>query len=263
MLIGILYFFIILLVISISAMAGISGGVVLRPIFDLIGYHDVREIAFYMAVAIITMTIASTLKQLKLGTKIKFNKALTLAIGAVTGGWLGQEVLHLLNDSVNSEAIQMFQNVVSILILLVIIATMRPGIKTYQLKGRFLDVLTGFGLGSLASVLSIGGGPINVAAFTILFGISLKEATVYSITTIFFTQLARMITMAKAPDGLAIFDMSLLWFIIPAAIFGGYVGGKLNVQASEAQVAKIFKAVVISTILINVWNAITFGLSLI
>lgn len=263
MLIGILYFFIIMLVISISAIAGISGGVVLRPIFDLIGYHDVREIAFYMAIAVITMSITSTIKQLRLGTKIKFDKALTLALGAIIGGWVGQEALQWMDNSLGADVLQMFQNIISLLLLSFILLTTRLNIKTYQLKGTFWYVLAGFGLGGVASVLSIGGGPINVVAFTILFGITLKEATVYSITTILFTQLARLLTMARAPEGLVIFDMNLLWFIIPAAITGGYVGGKLNVKLSDDQVIKVFKFVVIGTILINVWNTIKFGLALI
>ena len=263
MLIGILYFFIILLVISTSAIAGISGGVVLRPIFDLLGYHDVREIAFYMAISVITMAISSTIKQLKLGTKIKIDKALTLALGAIIGGVLGQETLQWMDNYLNSNVIQMFQNIMSILLLLVVLFATRQTIRTYELKGVAWYVLAGFGLGGVASVLSIGGGPINVIAFTIIFGITLKEATVYSITTILFTQLARLITMARAPEGLTIFDMELLWFIIPAAIIGGYIGGKLNVKFSDAQVIKVFKFVVIGTILINVWNAIKFGLGLI
>lgn len=262
MLIGILYFLIIVIVISTSAIAGISGGVVLRPIFDFIGYHDVLEIGFYMATAVLTMTISSTIKQIKMGTKLEADKTLTLALGALTGGVIGQETLQFLEAHINANAIQMFQNVVSILLLVFVLIATRPGIKTYELKGMYWYIFAGFVLGSVASVLSIGGGPINVVAFTLFFGITLKEATVYSITTILFTQVARLFTMALEP-GLAIFDMSLLWFIIPAAIIGGYVGGRLNVKFSNEQVMKVFKFVVTATILINVWNAVEFGLGLI
>ena len=265
MLIGILYFFIIVIVISVSAIAGISGGVVLRPVFDLIGYHTPIEIGFYMGVAVITMTIASTLKQIKMGTRIKPDKALTLAAGAVAGGWVGQEALELMvrHRYIGNNAIQMFQNIMSILALVFVLVVTRPGVKKCALKGVHWYILAGFGLGAFASVLAIGGGPINVAAFTLIFGITLKEATVYSITTILFTQLSRLVRMGLATGGFERFDLGLLWFIIPAAVIGGYVGGKLNVKCSDEQVIKVFKFVVTATILINIWNTIEFGLSLI
>ena len=262
-LIGVIYFLIILIVISTSAIAGISGGVVLRPVFDLIGYHDVLSIGFYMGVAVITMTIASTVKQVRMGTKIKVDKALTLAVGAVTGGWVGQTILEWLAIYVNNDAIQMTQNILSIIVLIFVLLATRPGLKNFSLNGPYWYVLAGFGLGAFASILAIGGGPINVAAFTIIFGITLKEATVYSITTILFTQLSRVVTMGLAPGGFERFDLSLLFFIIPAAIIGGYVGGKLNVKFSDEQVMKVFKFVVTTTILINVINTVTFGWGLI
>jgi len=262
MLIGILYFFIIVIVISTSAIAGISGGVVLRPVFDLIGYHSVIEIRFYMGIAVITMTIASTLKQIKMGTKIKPDKALTLAAGALVGGWLGQVALEWMANHIDGNAIQMFQNILSIVALVFVLIATRPGMKKYELKKVHWYLLAGFGLGAFASILAIGGGPINVTAFTIAFGITLKEATVYSITTILFTQLAGLTTMALEPGGFGRFDTRLLWFIIPAAIIGGYVGGKLNVKFSNEQVMKVFKFVVTGTLLINIWNTINFGLGL-
>ena len=263
MLIGILYFFIIVLVISTSSIAGISGGVVLRPVFDLIDYHDVLEIGFYMGVAVLTMTISSTLKQIKMGTKIKVDKTLTLAVGAITGGWIGQTALEWLATYISTDAIQMTQNILSLIVLVVVLLVTRPGMKKFNLNGPHWYVLAGFGLGGFASLLAIGGGPINVAAFTIIFGITLKEATVYSITTILFTQLSRLTTMGLAYGGFGRFDLSLLFFIIPAAIIGGYVGGKLNVKFTDKQVMKVFKFVVTATILINVINTITFGLGLV
>jgi len=264
MLIGILYFFIIVIVISTSAIAGISGGVVLRPVFDLVGYHDFIEIGFYMGIAVLTMTISSTLKQLKMGTRIKPDKALTLAIGAIIGGFLGQEILEWLSRSnIDGNAIQMTQNIVSILALVFVLLATRPEVKKYELKGVQWYVLAGFGLGIFASIMAIGGGPINVAAFTLIFGITMKEATVYSITTILFTQLSRLVTMGMAYGGFSRFDLTLLWYIIPAAIIGGYVGGKLNIKFTNEQIMKVFKFVVTATILINIWNTIEFGLEMV
>jgi len=262
MLVGILYFIIILLVISTSAIAGISGGVVLRPVFDLLGFHSPIEIAFYMRIAVLTMTISSTLKQIKMGTKIKPDKALTLALGAVVGGWIGQQILEQMVVYLDGDIIQVFQNIMSLVALAFVLIATRDGVKKYQLKGAHWYIIAGFALGTFASILAIGGGPINVATFTILFGITLKEATTYSITTILFTQISGLVRMSTEYGGFARFEMGLLWFIIPAAIIGGYVGGKLNIKFSNEQVMKVFKFVVVSTIIINLWNTISSAMSL-
>ena len=261
MLIGILYFFIILIVISVSAIAGISGGVVLRPLFDFVGYHDVTEIAFYMGTAVITMAISSTIKQIAMGTKINYGKVFALALGSFLGGFLGQVILSAMSYALDDHVIQIIQGVLSILSLVFVMLFTREHIKTYELRGTLWYALTGLGLGTFATILAIGGGPINVIVFVLLFGITFKESAVYSITTIFFAQAARLGTM-MLDYGPARFDLSLLLFIIPAAILGGIIGGRLNIKFPEKKVKKIFKFIVIGTILINVWNVIDFTLSL-
>ena len=275
MFIGILYFFIIVIVISTGATAGISGGVILRPIFDAIGYHDALSIAFYMGVAVLTMAAASTVKQITMGTKIDFQKVFTLAIGAFAGGIIGQLIMDGILNHIGEDELQIIQGLLSIGSLIFVLAFTRENVKKYEFKGIFSYVLIGIGLGAFATLLAIGGGPINVIVFVILFGNTLKEATIYSITTIFFAQPARIGAMATSYHrlyideyqyeliyGLARFDLSILFYIIPAAIIGGVVGGKLNVLLSNEQVMKVFKYVVIGTILLNIYNVITMTLPL-
>jgi len=259
--IGILYFFVILVIISTGAVAGISGGVILRPVFDLIGYHDAISISFYMAVAVLTMSISSTMKQVSMGTKIDFGKALTLALGSITGGFVGQSIFNVMNAHISQNALQILQGILSIVLLVFVLMFTKEGIKTYQFKSKALYLLVGFFLGTIASILAIGGGPINVIAFMILFGITIKEATVYSITTIFFTQMSRLIMLAANP-GFATFDLSILIFVVPAAVIGGIVGGRLNVKMPAEAVLKVFKVVLIATILLNIFNVVNFWINL-
>jgi len=261
MLIGIFYFLIILIVISTAAIAGISGGVVLRPIFDFIGYHDLTEIAFYMGIAVLTMAVSSTIKQIIMGTKINFNKVFTLAIGSLLGGFLGQVILSAMSYSFEAYMVQILQSVLSVLSLIFVMIFTRENVKTYELHGTLWYALTGLGLGAFATILAIGGGPINVIVFVLLFGITFKESAVYSITTIFFAQAARLGTMI-VDYGIDRFDLSLLVFIVPAAILGGVIGGRLNVKFPEEKIKKVFKFIVVATILINIRNTIYFALSL-
>ena len=261
MLIGIIYFFVILIVISTGAVAGISGGVVLRPIFDAIDYHDPLSIAFYMGVAVLTMSISSTIKQISMGTKINFQKVFALAVGAFVGGIIGQLIMDGILYHVGEIPLQVIQGILSIISLIFVFIFTRENGKKHHFEGMIWYVLTGLGLGTFATVLAIGGGPINVIVFVILFGITLKEATVYSITTIFFAQVARLGAIGLE-HGFSGFSLSMLAFIIPAAVIGGIVGGRMNVLLSETSVMKVFKYVVTGTILLNTYNVAMMTLPL-
>ncbi len=251
--IGIIYSGIILVTISVTSIAGISGGVVLRPIFDAIGYHDPLSIAFYMGVAVITMTIASTIKVVSMGTRVKVDKVLSLAAGSFLGGVIGQLIMDGIILGVGDDALQIIQNALSILSLVFVLVCTRPDVRKLGLSGIRWYVLAGLGLGTFSTILAIGGGPINVVAFVILFGISFKESVVYSITTIFFAQAARVGSIG-VEHGFGGFDLTLMYFIIPSAIVAGIIGGRLNVKLNEAAVLRVFKFVVVGTIALNVYN---------
>ena len=125
--------------------------------------------------------------------------------------------------------------------------------KTYGFRSLYRYFLVGLFLGGLATLLGIGGGPINVTLLMVLFSIPIKEATVYSIITIFFSQCSRLITIGLS-TGYGGFDLSLLYWVISAAVIGGGLGGKLSGIFSDTLVMKIFKVVVISVIILNLWN---------
>ncbi|PQE77673.1 sulfite exporter TauE/SafE family protein, partial [Enterococcus faecalis] len=46
----------------------------------------------------------------------------------------------------------------------------------------------------------------------------------------------------------------MLWAIIPAALFGGYVGGLFSKKLSQQRVAQIYSLVVFLVILLNMYN---------
>jgi len=254
--IGLLYFIVIIFANTIGAISGMGGGIIIRPVFEVIGYHQVVAISFYSSIAVFTMSITATYRQLINGVKVRAKIAVAISLSAIVGGFLGNSVFESLFLFFNSEsAVNLVQIILTILSLIFVLFATKEQMVTYRLSHWFWYLGVGLFLGFLASLLGIGGGPINVALLMLLFSIPIKEATTYSIITIFFSQLARLVSV-HVTTGFDRFDLSLLLWIIPAAMLGGFLGGSLSKFASERLVLKIFKWTVGSIILLNIGNGI-------
>lgn len=231
-----------------------GGGVIIKPLLDLIGADSVVAISFYSTVAVFTMSIVSTVRQIKNGVAIDFSSILMLSCGAVFGGVVGNNVFEfLLRLFADESYVQMIQIILTILTLLFALLYSKYDWKNYVLKGSRWLILCGMILGFLASLLGIGGGPINVSLLMLMFSMSIKEATVYSICTIFFSQLSKLITIAVT-TGFERYNLTILLYIIPAAICGGLIGATLSKVLSTEKVIMVFRLVIIFVLLINVYN---------
>ncbi len=254
--IGIIYFIVILLANSVGAVSGMGGGVIIKPLFDFIGYHSVAAISFYSTVAVLTMSVVSTLKQLKNGIKIDFKKAILISVGAMVGGYLGNLVFELLLSSFSSEKfVTLVQIIITVLTLIFAYVYNQHEFMKLKLTSVFSFIGCGLILGFLASLLGIGGGPINVSLLMLMFSMPIKDATVYSIVIIFFSQLTKVVTIAST-TGFARFDLNVLWFVIPAAIIGGFLGAVLSKVLSSEKVSLVFRWIILFVVLINVYNGI-------
>ena len=257
MLMGILYFVIILLACILGAIVGLGGGVFIRPIFDAIGYHNVLNISFFSSSAILTMAIVSTIKKLQDGTRIDVKIAVLISSGAVVGGMLGNLLLERLVSLFAVEAsVQYIQIVVTVLVLGVSIFLTIKGNLRYDVKNKVpFCLIAGVILGSVAAFLGIGGGPINVPVMMIFFGLPIKTATAYSIVIIFFSHFSRLVTMGVTV-GYNYFDLPILMFVIPAAAIGGLLGAKYSKLLPDTTVKKMFIVALSAVIVLNVVNGL-------
>ncbi|MGG5313451.1 hypothetical protein IGL76_002171 [Enterococcus sp. DIV2381] len=254
MIVGIIYFFVIVTANTIGAVSGMGGGVLIKPIFDFIGAHTVAAISFYSSVAVFTMSIVSTSRQLMSGRKINWKIVVLVSTGAVLGGILGNSTFeYFLRIFANDDAVQMIQIILTIIMLLFAFFYTTYDWKNFQLRYSFWYLFCGLILGFFASLLGIGGGPINVSLLMLMFSVSIKEATMYSICTIFFSQLSNLVTMGVS-SGFGNFDLTILIYIVPAAIIGGMLGAKLSNVLSEKKVTTVFQLVIICVLLINCYN---------
>ena len=254
--ISIIYAIIIFFSCVLGAIVGLGGGVFIRPAFDALGYHNVLNIGFFASSAILVMSIVSTVKKIKDGTKINAKIALMVSLGAVAGGVIGNIILEQLVATMPSEASVQYTQIIATLIVLAIaiFLTTKDHLR-YELNHQWL--LVGFGviLGMIASFLGIGGGAINVPIFMIFFGLGIKDATAYSIVVVFFSHLARLLTLGVTV-GYMYFDLSTLPFVIVAAGLGGFFGAKLSGIFSAKVVKRLFQGALGLVMVMNIINGL-------
>jgi len=257
MLMGVIYFIVILLACILGAIVGLGGGVFIRPIFDAIGYHNVLNISFFSSSAILTMAIVSTIKKLQDGTKIEIKTAALISAGAVVGGMLGNLLLeHLVSAFAVETHVQYVQIVATVIVLSLSLFFSAKDNLHYEVQSKTaFCLIAGVCLGSIAAFLGIGGGPINVPVMMIFFGLPIKTATAYSIVIIFFSHLSRLITMGLT-IGYSYFDLPILMFVIPAAAIGGLIGAKFSKILPDATIKIMFMVAISAVIVLNIVNGL-------
>lgn len=254
MLNGILYFIVIVLANTVGAISGMGGGVIIKPVMDFIGADSVAAVSFFSTVAVFTMSLVSTSRQLKNGRKFNWSLVTWISVGAVLGGILGNMFFEfLLSIFAADTSVQLLQIILTAVTLIFAFLHTKYNWKNFRLNHVLWYSVCGLLLGFLSSLLGIGGGPINVSLLILLFSMPIKEATVYSIATIFFSQLSKIITIAFT-TGFIRYDLTMLYFVIPAAIVGGLVGSKVSNLLSPAMVTRIFQGVIILVLFINLYN---------
>ncbi len=252
--IGITYFLIIIFANTLGAISGMGGGILIKPLFDFVGHDSVAAISFYSAIAVFTMAVVSTFKQIKDGTQLNWNFANWIAGGAAVGGMFGNSLLNfLLQLFPNERHVTMIQIVLTILSIFFSLGVTTRKKANFRLAGNYWYCFSGLILGICASFLGIGGGPINVALLILLFNIPLKEATVYSICIILFSQGFKLINITITGDFSSINFYQLI-FIIPAAILGGYIGALFSKFMLTKYVAILFQIMLLIVVIINVYN---------
>lgn len=254
MLVGIIYFIVIIIANTVGAISGMGGGVIIKPVMDLFGFHSVAAISFYSTVAVFTMSISSTLRQLESGQKVHWRIVVWVSLGSILGGIFGNLAFEaLLLYFANEQSVQLLQIVLTIFTLAFAFLYTRCHWRSFTCHSFLSYFLCGLLLGFLSSLLGIGGGPINVALLMLLFSMPIKSATFYSICTIFFSQLAKLITIATGL-GFERYDLSVLLYIIPAAIVGGILGAYARQLLSPEKVTYVFQSVILVVICINLYN---------
>ena len=252
--ITLLYTLIILIATTAGALGGLGGGVIIKPLFDALGVHDASTVGVYSTLAVFTMCIVSIGKQLKNGFSFDLKMVISISLGSLCGGLAGEKIFSVIADNFSNSTVKIIQATLLAICLVAILGYTinKNKIKHYHLKNIIAIFAVGLFLGSISIFLGIGGGPLNVVLLMILFSFTIKEATIYSIATIFFSQISKIATLL-----ITTYDLSLVPYICVAAIVGGMMGTIINQKMSESRITQFFNGLMAGLLALSLYNIIS------
>lgn len=101
-----IYALVIITATTLGAVAGLGGGVIIKPLLDLVGAHDAATINLYSCVAVFTMCCVSLIKQLRAGFHFDRQMVLSVSAGSLLGGVLGDKVFSALTGSFDNHLVK-------------------------------------------------------------------------------------------------------------------------------------------------------------
>lgn len=242
----------------VGAICGIGGGVIIKPVLDALGIMSVATVSFLSGCTVLAMSFVSLYKRLKHPQGYSFDKVIgtTLAVGAVCGGVIGKEIFRRavqnLPETNSIGAVQAF------VLLLCTMGTLlymknKEKINTKRISNRAATFSIGLLLGTMSSFLGIGGGPINLVVLFFFFSMESKQAALYSIYIIMFSQVSNLLfTIAKRD--VPPHKISVLVLMICCGIVGGLLGNIINRKLNHEKVDKLFSGLLFIIVCISVYN---------
>ena len=244
----------------IGAISGIGGGVIIKPMLDMIiSGQSMASISMISSCGVLSMSLLSILRNARAGEKRQKLRpfAVPLAIGSACGGVAGKTLFNMLKAALHADAaVKTTQN---LLLLAVMIAVFLLGLRKTETRettpAALPTLLTGAALGVLAAFLGIGGGPLNMAVITLIFGLSFKEGALYSLFIIVFSQTAGILTSLLTPG----YDFPSLLQILTAClagIGGSMIGRTLAKKMSNGAVLILYRCALVYIMAICVINCL-------
>lgn len=252
-----LIFFLVSFVSSIvGAICGIGGGVIIKPVLDLLQLGDVSTINFLSGCTVLSVSLYSVSKAvIQKESQVELSKGTSLAIGSALGGIVGKELFgNIKSLFANGEMVGGVQAIaLGIITVGTLLYTVKKAkIQTKHMTNKISCIIVGFLLGIISSFLGIGGGPINLVVLGYLFSMDSRTAAANSLYIILFSQMANLISTILS--GLPMFEPLVLVQMIVGGIGGGVVGRALNKRMDNWTVDLLFICLMVLIIAICVFN---------
>lgn len=243
-----------------GAVVGFGGGVIIKPIVDLLGLLSVETASFLCGCTVLAMSVSSLLRTRGNGIKLNFRVSTPLAIGAIAGGLMGKQLFELVREhAVNSRGLGAVQSIILLMInILVLIYILRKDrLRTKNYRSVFICLISGVLLGTISAFLGIGGGPYNIAVLSFLFSMDTKTAAKNSIYIIVFSQLSSIL-MAVLGHTVPTFSWLTLLVMAAGGIGGALAGAALSRRMDNTKVEYLLRGMLLVIIGINIYNVFKF-----
>lgn len=249
----------------IGSICGIGGGVIIKPVLDATGLISVDTISFLSGCTVLSMSAISVFKNLRnragaAGETFDIRIAVLLAGGGAVGGIIGKAVYQaVLGRMAETNTIGAVQGIALCLITVgtLLYTIKKERIQTIQIQGTIPCVIIGLLLGVMSAFLGIGGGPINLVVLYFFFSMGTKQAAVYSLYIIMFSQTASLLS-SIAGGSIPEFSLPVLALMVGCGVLGGILGVRINKKIRGKMVDKLFIGLMIVIILINIYNVIKY-----
>lgn len=224
----------------LGAVAGIGGGIIIRPLLALMGVG--KELAsFTVALTVLAMSIANLISHRWHGTELRLHGTLMLALGSLCGGFAGGSLMGVASTGfINASYI-------AVLLLVLIVVVKRSSLPAMTVKNPLLQGGIGLLTGTMSGFYGIGGGPFQMAALLLFFNLTPRDAAVQSVMITMITTASALLRYSLA--GYADFSLSL--FTVPAGILGGILGSVINRRLTNRWVSGIFGATIATMLVIQ------------
>jgi len=256
------YFLVSLCASIVGAVCGVGGGVIIKPVLDLLHMETAAAVSFLSGCTVLSMSSYSVGRAMLAGERrVPLSTGTPLAVGAAAGGLLGSRLFTAVKSmSARPEAVGAVQAgcLAAVTLGALVYTLCRTRVRTRRVESVTACAGIGLALGLTSSFLGIGGGPVNLAALYYFFSMDAKTAAASSLYIIFFSQLANL-AATLAAGTVPEFRPAVLLLMIAGGIGGGMLGRRLNKRMDNRAVEKLFAALMAVIILISIWNCFRYA----
>jgi hypothetical protein len=252
----VLFFLVSFFASTIGAICGIGGGVIIKPVLDLLQLSGVSTISFLSGCTVLSMSLYSVAKSLLSGNNIDLKIVTALAFGASIGGLLGKELFTYISLNTNSMGIVgALQSAILVIITFgtLIYTILKQKIHTHHIDSCINRIIVGLVLGIISSFLGIGGGPINIIVLHFFFSMDTKRSAQSSLYIILFSQITSLLS-TLITNSIPPFSYKNLIVMVAGGVIGGIIGQKFYKEMDNKTIGKLLIIIIIIIIITSIYN---------
>ncbi len=242
----------------IGGICGIGGGVIIKPVLDMIGFASVSVISFMSSCTVLSMSLYSVGRSISQKSRaLEKGRSDVLAVSAALGGLLGNAIFQLIRSALRQD--RLLGAAQALLLMVLVIGTLlytlnKKKIVPRPVKSKSGCAVIGVLLGCASSFLGIGGGPFNLVVLHYFLGYESKQAVENSLYIILLSQIANLL-LSLLTHAVPPFQPSALLLMIAGGVSGGIVGRAICRKLDNETVDKLFSILLLVIIALCVYNA--------